>query len=78
MQNLRTVKMKKHSVNILGHETSITLEDEFWSALKKEAAHRGLSLNKLIAEIDEARTPETNLSSAIRLYILNKLQERLS
>ncbi|MAF97519.1 MAG: aryl-sulfate sulfotransferase [Micavibrio sp.] len=70
--------MKKHSVNILGHETSITLEDEFWSALKKEAAHRGLSLNKLIAEIDEARTPETNLSSAIRLYILNKLQERLS
>lgn len=61
--------MRKHSVNILGHQTSITLEDEFWETLKDTAQQRGLSLNKLIADIDEAREEE-NLSSAIRIYIL--------
>ena len=70
--------MKKHSVTILGHETSITLEDEFWNALKVEATTNGLSLNKLIAEIDDARDLQTNLSSAIRLYILKNLQTRFN
>ncbi|MEZ5813728.1 MAG: ribbon-helix-helix domain-containing protein [Alphaproteobacteria bacterium] len=68
--------MKKHSVNIHGHQTSITLEDEFWNALKNTAQKRGLSLNKLIAEIDDNRTRngnKHNLSSAIRLYILREL-----
>ena len=67
--------MKKRSVNILGHQTSITLEDEFWDALKYEAQQNGLSVNALIAEIDEKRAAK-NLSSAIRLYILEKLQSR--
>ena len=70
--------MRKHSVNILGHQTSITLEDEFWQAFKAEAKTRGLSINKLISEIDDARTPENNLSSAIRLYVLKCLQDRLA
>jgi len=69
--------MRKRSVNILGHQTSITLEDEFWEALKLEAKHRGLSLNKLIAEIDDNRA-ERNLSSAIRLYILKMLQKKFT
>lgn len=69
--------MKKHSVTILGHQTSITLEDEFWNALKEAARERGLSLNKLIAEIDDARE-DKNLSSAIRLYILKMLQQKLT
>ena len=68
--------MRKRSVNILGHQTSITLEDEFWDALKAEAQQNSLSLNKLIAQIDENRG-EHNLSSAIRLYILKSLQEAL-
>ena len=72
------MNMKKHSVTILGHETSITLEDEFWNALKVEATTNGLSLNKLIAEIDDARDLQTNLSSAIRLYILKNLQTRFN
>ncbi|MBX2834649.1 MAG: ribbon-helix-helix domain-containing protein [Micavibrio sp.] len=70
--------MKKRSVNILGHQTSITLEDEFWHALKTEAESASLSLNKLIAAIDNARDENTNLSSAIRLYILKNLQERIN
>ena len=69
--------MKKHSVNILGHQTSITLEDAFWAALRTEAQTQNISLNKLIAEIDEQRGPH-NLSSAIRLYILKTLQKRIT
>ena len=66
--------MKKRSVNIHGHQTSITLEDEFWDALKNAAQKRGLSTNKLIAEIDDTRGQQ-NLSSAIRVYILKSLTE---
>ncbi len=65
--------MKKRSVNIHGHQTSISLEEEFWDALKTEADKQNLSLNKLIAKIDDARTPDYNLSSAIRVYILKSL-----
>ncbi len=64
--------MKKHSVNIHGHQTSITLEDEFWHALKNAAQEQDKSINKLIAEIDDTRG-KNNLSSAIRLYILREL-----
>ncbi len=73
--------MKKRSVNILGHQTSITLEDEFWEELKACAHRRDCSLNTLIAEIDEARTAQnrtTGLSSAIRVYILKMLREKTS
>ena len=69
--------MRKHSVNILGHQTSITLEDEFWDILKTSAEERNLSLNKLIAEIDETRGTK-NLSSAIRLYVLKVLQQKIT
>ena len=68
--------MKKRSINIHGHQTSITLEDEFWSALKDIAQTQNLSLNKLVAQIDDQRIPETNLSSAIRLYILKDLRAK--
>ncbi len=66
--------VKKRSVNIHGHQTSITLENEFWDDLKSLAASRGLSMNKLVAEIDDTRAPENNLSSALRLYILKSLK----
>lgn len=71
--------MKKRSVSILGHQTSITLEEEFWEELKACAKRRGCSLNALIAEIDETRTAQGQtggLSSAIRVYILKMLQLR--
>jgi len=65
--------LKKHSVVIAGHQTSVTLENIFWSELKKVAKTNGKSLKALITEIDEART--TNLSSAIRVYILRKIKD---
>ncbi|MDB5491161.1 MAG: Ribbon-helix-helix domain, putative DNA-binding protein [Micavibrio sp.] len=61
--------MKKRSVRIADHPTSITLEDEFWVELKAIAESRDQSINQIITEIDEARG-ERNLSSAIRIFIL--------
>ena len=61
--------MKKRSVTISGHQTSVTLEDEFWGALQSLAEARNTSLNKLIAEIDKTRA-QNNLSSAIRVFVL--------
>jgi predicted DNA-binding ribbon-helix-helix protein len=66
----------KRSVSIAGHQTSITLEDEFWAELKRIAALRGISLNKLVAEIDAKRTG--NLSSALRLYVLAEIKAAIS
>lgn len=66
--------MKKRSLTIDGHRTSVSLEDEFWEALHALARGRGLSLAALIAEIDRSRG-ETNLSSALRLYVLRQLQD---
>jgi predicted DNA-binding ribbon-helix-helix protein len=74
--------MRKRSVTIDGHRTSISLEDAFWAELSEIARARGLSLNALVAEIDHARgTPQggttgSNLSSALRLYVLDDLRKR--
>lgn len=62
----------KRSVNLFGHATSISLEPVFWAALRQAAEEEGLSLNALVARIDEART--TNLSSAIRVWLFERLQ----
>ena len=61
-------RMRKHSVIIGGHRTSVSLEDAFWEALAEMARARGISLNRLITEIDERRSG--NLSSAIRVFLL--------
>lgn len=62
----------KRSVNIAGHATSVTLEPEFWDCLKDIAERKNSSINSLITQIDEDKAIE-NLSSAIRIYILNEL-----
>lgn len=60
-------RIEKHSVMIAGHASSVTLENIYWLALKKEAKSKEISLSNLIEEIDAARSG--NLSSAIRLYL---------
>ena len=60
--------IKKRSVLIAGHPTSLSLEREFWSALQEIARRRGLSLNRLIATVDADR--RGNLSSALRVFVL--------
>ncbi|WP_394690099.1 ribbon-helix-helix domain-containing protein [Hoeflea sp.] len=63
--------MRKHSVSIQGHRTSITLEDAFMTALRQMADERGLAVAALIAEIDGAQDVPGNLSSAIRVAVLD-------
>jgi predicted DNA-binding ribbon-helix-helix protein len=74
--------MRKRSVTIDGHRTSITLEDPFWDELSALAAHRQLSLNALVAEIDHARSAPgataSNLSSALRVHVLETLRRKIS
>ncbi len=62
----------KRSITIAGHRTSISLEEEFWKALRAIAREDGQSINALVSTIDKQRT--TNLSSAIRVFVLNRYQ----
>jgi predicted DNA-binding ribbon-helix-helix protein len=60
--------LRKRSVRIAGHATSLSLEEEFWRDLRILARGRGTSLNALVASIDAGR--QGNLSSALRLFVL--------
>jgi predicted DNA-binding ribbon-helix-helix protein len=68
-------RLFKRSVRIAGHRTSISVEPQFWEALAAIARRRRASLATIIAEID-GRRGDTNLSSAVRLYILAEIQNR--
>jgi predicted DNA-binding ribbon-helix-helix protein len=61
----------KRSIVIAGHKTSVSLEDQFWNALKDIATTQDTTLSDLVAEIDSSRM-QGNLSSAIRLFVLEK------
>ena len=62
--------VRKRSVTIAGHRTSFSVEDEVFVLLKRAADEDSRSLASLIAEIDETRPRDSNLSSALRLYVL--------
>jgi predicted DNA-binding ribbon-helix-helix protein len=66
---------QKRSVTIAGHRTSLSLEPSFWTELKMQAAAQGCSLSALIVAIDAARTENTNLSSAIRLFLFHSIKQ---
>jgi predicted DNA-binding ribbon-helix-helix protein len=69
-------RLRKHSVSIAGHRTSITLESAFWDALSTIAQRRGMTIAGMIAEIDRARESDVaapNLSSAIRVFVLREM-----
>jgi predicted DNA-binding ribbon-helix-helix protein len=70
-----TDRLIKRSLAIAGHKTSLALETEFWRALEQEAGKQGLSLARLVAEIDSGRvraTPSRSLASAVRVWLLNR------
>ena len=62
--------MKKRSISIAGHRTSIALEDEFWILVQKISVEMNLSIPKLF-ELIENQKKSDNLASAIRLYVLD-------
>jgi predicted DNA-binding ribbon-helix-helix protein len=65
----------KRSIVIAGHKTSVSLEDAFWKGLKDVASARHVTLSDLVAAIDTERR-HGNLSSAIRLFVLDHYQAR--
>jgi predicted DNA-binding ribbon-helix-helix protein len=65
----------KRSIVIAGHKTSVSLEDAFWQGLKQIAAERDMTLSDLVAAIDTDRQ-QGNLSSAIRLFVLDYYRTR--
>lgn len=64
--------MKKISVSLSGHQTSITLESEFFDALQKLSIRQNRSVASIINEIDSTRTANRNLSSAVRVWVLQQ------
>jgi predicted DNA-binding ribbon-helix-helix protein len=69
-------KVVKRSIVIAGHKTSVSLEEAFWKGLKDIAADRRMALSDLVGAIDSERQ-HGNLSSAIRLFVLQHYQTRL-
>ena len=67
----------KRSIVIGGHKTSVSLEDAFWQGLKEIAGGRDITLSDLVATIDTERQ-HGNLSSAIRLFVLDFYRNQLS
>jgi predicted DNA-binding ribbon-helix-helix protein len=64
----------KRSVELHGHQTSLSIEDEFWSALRQIAAEQSIGLYSLIARIEQHH-PRENLSSAVRVFVLKHYQQ---
>ena len=68
--------IRKHSATLHGHRTSFTLEEPFWLELKAIAEERRIPLAALLSEIDDARQPDSNLSSALRVYVLQVVKAK--
>jgi predicted DNA-binding ribbon-helix-helix protein len=66
----------KHSLTLRGHRTSVSLEAEFWVAFRDIATARGVTLNALAIEVDEARQTTIGLASAIRVFVLNHYENK--
>ncbi|MBP5344562.1 MAG: ribbon-helix-helix domain-containing protein [Alphaproteobacteria bacterium] len=68
--------MKKHSVQLSGHATSVCVEDIFWNTLIQLAQEKGISLRQLLIQIDNAHIG--NLSSAIRVFVIKELLQKVT
>jgi predicted DNA-binding ribbon-helix-helix protein len=66
------MNLVKRSFSVAGHRTSVALEPEFWDVLTVLAARQGKSLSVLVADIDAARSPERNLASSLRVWVLGQ------
>ncbi len=65
----------KRSIVVAGHKTSVSLEEAFWNGMKEISTARDITLSELVGEIDGHRQ-EGNLSSAIRLFVLDYFRSR--
>lgn len=68
--------VRKHSVTIRGHRTSFSLEKPFLDDLRAIAAARKITLSALVAEVDGERPRDANLSSALRIFVLDQAKRK--
>lgn len=68
-------KIKKRSVVLHGRKTSLSLENEFWQAVLEICHHREMTVSRLVEELEASRD-HANLSSAVRLYVLQYYRDR--
>lgn len=68
--------LRKHSITLHGHATSFSLEDAFYDIIVEIASQNGQSIASLIAMIDDQRDRDSNLSSSLRLYVLDWVLSR--
>jgi len=66
----------KRSIIIDGHKTSVSIEDAFWKGLKEIARGRDLTLSEMVEMIKSGHA-HNNLSSAIRLFVLDHYRSRM-
>ena len=71
----RSVRPIKRSIRIAGHATSVSLEDEFWQALRDIARQQRQSLSSLLTEVDRQRDGRS-LASACRIFVLRYYQDK--
>lgn len=67
----------KRSIVIDGHKTSVSMEAAFWTCFKDCAREQSITLSELVELIDAGRVSGANLSSAIRVYLLDRIQTQL-
>jgi predicted DNA-binding ribbon-helix-helix protein len=73
---MAAARPEKHSLTLRGHRTSVSLEPQFWEALREIAAAEGRSVAALAAEIDADRGMDAGLAGAIRVFVLDWYRAR--
>ena len=71
-----SLRPKKRSLYLRGHQTSVTIEDRFWDAFREIAKIKKISINMLVAEIDASRDYDAGLASTIRDFVLRYYMDK--
>ncbi|WP_338332734.1 ribbon-helix-helix domain-containing protein [Acetobacter sp. LMG 32666] len=69
--------LRKRSLILAGHDTSVALEPAFWSVLEDMIAHQNVTLVQLVTQVDATRAPDQSLASALRVTALQWLQQQV-
>lgn len=67
--------LRKRSLILAGHDTSVALEPAFWAVLERMITHKNVTLVQLVTQVDAARAPEQSLASALRVTALEWLEQ---
>ncbi|ASL39181.1 MULTISPECIES: ribbon-helix-helix domain-containing protein [Acetobacter] len=70
--------LRKRSLILAGHDTSVALEPTFWDVLEDIANQQAQTLPQIVTKVDAARSPEQSLASALRVYALEWLKQQLT